>query len=202
MGNVAMRPPVRGARAPVGTLRICAWILGVTVASREVFADGKRFTPTAVTPDPPARGALHEPALRPSWDLDGIYLWLGPTGAASHVDGMWDSTIGASATVVRVREREPVGLVGGSFGASRWTERGGGRLWLDAVVGTRLGGRMAGVSAGPILEVSEMAHPRVGGSLGVWAFVGLTPFARVGAVEGMGVFAEVGVHFALPVLRH
>jgi len=136
----------------------------------------------------------------PSWNLDGLYLWLGPSGAASRIDAEWDSTIGADLGLVRVRERELLGAVGVSLGASRWTVRGGGRIWLDGLAGTRLG-RMVGVSAGPILELSELAHPRLGGSVGLWAFLGVTPFVRAGTVSQLGGFIEVGVHIALPVMR-
>jgi hypothetical protein len=139
--------------------------------------------------------------FRPSWDLDGTYLWLGPIGAASYVDAKWDSTFGGEAAAVIVHEREPLGLVGINLGASRWTERGGGRVWVDGLVGTQLIGRMMGASLGPILELSELAHPRLGASIGVWGFAGITPFARVGAVSNLGMFAELGVHIALPVLR-
>ena len=127
---------------------------------------------------------------RGSWDLDGTYLWLGPTGAASRIDAQWDSTFGAD-----------LALVGGNLGASRWTERGGGRVWVDGLLGTHLAGHMLGVSLGPIVELSELAHPRPGASIGVWGFAGITPFARLGAVADHGIFAEIGVHIALPVLR-
>jgi hypothetical protein len=136
----------------------------------------------------------------PSWDLDGLYLWLGPTIAAGRGGAEWDSTFGGDATVIRVREREHLGVLGLTFGASRWTVRGGGRVWLDGLVGTRLG-RMVGLSAGPVLELSELAHPRLGGSVGVWAFLGVTPFVRAGTVQQLGGFVEVGVHIALPVIR-
>lgn len=161
------------------------------------------FAPTRVDPDPPARRAppaVPATAPRPSWDLDGLYLWLGPTGAASRIEASWDSTIGADATVIYVRERAALGAIGATFGASRWTVRGGGRIWLDGLVGTRLG-RMVGLSAGPILELSELSHPRLGGSVGLWAFVGVTPFVRTGMVSELGSFVEVGIHIALPVLR-
>jgi hypothetical protein len=159
---------------------------------------------TAIPDPPPRRQAVPTlgPAnFAPSWDLDGLYVWLGPSGAASHVDATWDSTFGADAAVVVIREGSRLAAIGGSLGASRWTERRGGRIWLDAVVGTRVLGRMAGVSAGPILELSDLAHPRIGGSVGVWAFVGVTPFARVGTVRELGMFGEIGVHIALPVYR-
>lgn len=157
-----------------------------------------------ITPDAPARASrpvVPPPALAPTWDLDGTYLWLGPTGAASRIAARWDSTFGADAAVVRVREQAPVAVVGGSLGGSRWTVRGGGRLSLDGLVGTRLGGRMFGLSGGPIVELSDIAHPRLGASIGAWGFFGVTPFVRVGAVEQLGTFAEIGVHVALPVIR-
>jgi len=140
-------------------------------------------------------------SFAPSWDLDGTYLWLGPLGAASRIDAQWDSTFGADLALVVVRERSPLALVGGNLGASRWTERGGGRVWVDGLLGTHLLGHMLGVSLGPIVELSELQHPRPGASIGVWGFAGVTPFARLGAVADHGIFAEIGVHIALPVLR-
>lgn len=190
-----LRPPERGIRSPVGLLGILACFLAVTSARADPS--------TATVPDPPARArppAVGPGNFRASSDLDGVYLWLGPTGAASRIDGAWDSTFGGLAALVRIREGRSLGLVGAMVGGTLWTERGGGRIWLDAVAGTRLG-RMVGVSAGPILELSETTHPRVGGSIGLWGFVGVTPFARVGIVEDLGGFAEIGVHVALPVLR-
>jgi hypothetical protein len=161
------------------------------------------FTPTKVDPDPPARPAppsLPPAEMIPSSDLDGTYLWLGPSGAASRIDADWDSTVGADVTLIRVRERDALGVIGGTLGASRWTVRGGGRIWLDGLAGTRIG-RMVGVSAGPLVELSELAHPRLGGSFGLWAFVGVTPFVRAGMVSDLGGFVEIGVHIALPVIR-
>jgi hypothetical protein len=163
-------------------------------------AQSEGFVPTKIDPDPPTRG-VQEPVVHPpSWDLDGLYLWIGPLGAATRVESMWDSTIGADVSVVRVREGELLGTVGATLGGSRWTERGGGRIWLDAVVGTRLG-RMVGLTAGPILELDELSHPRWGASAGVWAFLGVTPFLRAGSVQNLGGFVEIGLHIALPVIR-
>lgn len=191
-----MGPNHRGIHPQVGTAAILSYLLSSTAA----LADG----PTSVAPDVPPRTttpAVANRPLPPSWDLDGLYLWLGPTGAASREGSQWDSTIGGDATVIRVREHEMLGAVGGTLGAARWTARGGGRIWLDALAGTPAWGRMFGASAGPFLELSDLHHPRLGGSVGVWAFFGVTPYARIGAVSGLGAFAEVGLHIALPVIR-
>lgn len=188
-----------GLISPVRILRICAVFL--TLLAHSAYADS--FAPTRVDPDPPPRRAspaVPAAAARPSWDLDGLYLWLGPSGAASRIEAEWDSTIGADATLIYVREREALGAIGATLGASRWTVRGGGRIWVDGLVGTRLG-RMVGLSAGPILELSELSHPRLGGSVGFWAFLGVTPFVRTGMVSELGSFVEIGVHIALPVIR-
>lgn len=158
-----------------------------------------------ITPDPPAPSKVRVSGpghFGPSWDLDGLYVWLGPTGTASHVDGNWDTTWGGALSVLRVREDAGLAIDGGSLGAARWTERDAGRIWADFVVGTEVGDHHAiGATLGPILELDAHVPPRLGGSVGIWGFAGVTPFARVGWVDGLGTFAEVGLHIALPVYR-
>ena len=205
--NVAVKPVHWGAypqasegqrrrsALPWASCNIACLIAVVRVAAADPAA-------TTLDPPPPAHPVTVPPAtFTPSWDLDGTYLWLGPVGAASHIDARWDSTFGGEAAVVVVHERAPLALVGANLGASRWTGRGGGRVWVDGLVGTHLLGRMTGISLGPIAELSEVAHPRPGASIGIWCFAGITPFARVGVVSNLGMFAEVGIHIALPVLR-
>src|SRR5262249_15351027 len=68
---------------------------------------------TATVPDAPARPqpvVVAPSHAKPSWDLDGTYLWLGPIGAASYLDAKWDSTFGGEAAIVVIRERAPIGL--------------------------------------------------------------------------------------------
>jgi hypothetical protein len=191
---------VHWGNGPQFTRRLLQAIAGVLFVMRAAAADPV----PATAPDAPARPQLvvvPPAAFAPSWNLDGTYLWLGPIGAASRIDARWDSTFGGEAAIVAVHERAAVGLYGVDLGGSRWTERGGGRLWIDGVLGTQVLGRMMGASIGSILELSALAHPKPGASIGVWAFFGVTPFARVGAVSDLGMFAEVGVHIALPVVR-
>lgn len=168
-----------------------------TAAAEPVASDSAAAAPTTAT----APNALAPPVLPPSWDLDGTYLWLGPIGAAGYLDATWDSTFGGELAIVRVRERSAVGVIGANLGASRWTAREGGRVWLDGVIGTRVLGKMMGASIGPMIELSELRPTKLGGSIGVWVFAGITPFVRAGAVSDLGVFADLGIHIALPVLR-
>jgi len=197
--NVELKPPHWGIRPRVRprsrALLVACWGCITSVAGAD---------PIAVVPDPPARSqpiAVPPATFRPSWDLDGHYLWLGPVGAASYVETRWDSTFGAEATLVSVHEGAALGLAGVTLGASRWTRRGGGRIWLDGLIGTRVWGRMLGASLGPILELSELERPKLGASIGVWGYAGIAPFMRIGAVSDLGMFAELGVHIALPVLH-
>ena len=207
--NVAVKPIHWGLHPQVTQRLLWRVVLGniacavaLLVAARTAAADpaapSTQSTPPSAPPPPVTVPTAH---FTPSWDLDGTYLWLGPLGAASHVDAQWDSTFGADLAIVVVRERAPIGLVGIDLGASRWTERGGGRVWVDGLLGTHLLDRMMGISLGPIAELSDLAHPRLGASFGVWGFAGITPFARLGAVAELGMFAEIGIHIALPVLR-
>jgi hypothetical protein len=185
-----------GNRSQAGV--VLAVLSGVCLTSL-VSAD-----PVRIVPDAPARSgpAVVPPAtFRPTWDLDGLYLWLGPVGAASYIDARWDSTFGAEAALVTVHEGAALGLYGADLGASRWTARGGGRIWLDGLVGTRWSGHMVGVSLGPMVELSALERPKLGASIGVWGYAGIAPFVRLGGVSDLGMFAELGVHIALPVLH-
>jgi hypothetical protein len=190
-------PQVVGRRLVSAIPRVLlVMVLVIHTAAADPLAPIAPDAPTAPHPVVVPRASF-----RPSWDLDGSYLWLGAIGAASRIEARWDSTFGGEAAFVVVHERAPIGLLGIDLGASRWTEREGGRVWADGMAGTRLAGRMVGASLGPLVELSELAHPRLGASIGMWAFVGITPFARVGLVSGLGGFAELGIHIALPVLR-
>ena len=139
---------------------------------------------------------------RSTADLDGVQLWIGPSGAASHTERGWDSLWGGSVAVLRVREARALAVTGVWLGAAHYASGDRGRIWLDGVVGTRrLGGWLLGVSAGPSLDLADDHHPRPGGSIAVWGFAGVVPMVRVGAVAEAGVVVELGVSLALPALR-
>ena len=199
--NVDPRTIVRSLLTPG---RVVLVAIGLFVgAGRAARADN--YVPTQTDPDAPARTSQPSvpPAhFRPTWDLDGLYLWLGPSGAGGYLDKQWDSTFGGDFSLIRVREHDLLGAIGADLGASRWTTRDAGLVWVDGLVGTRVLGHMVGASLGPLVELSSIEHPRGGVSAGLWAFVGVTPYVRAGVVDGSGSFVEVGVHIALPIWRH
>lgn len=147
-----------------------------------------------------AAPAVAEP--RSTADLDGIQLWIGPSGAASRTDRGWDSLWGGSVAVLRVREARTLAVSGAWFGAAHYAGGDRGRMWLDAVAGTRrLGGWLVGISAGPTLDVADDHHPRPGASIALWGFVGVVPVVRIGTVAEAGLVVDLGVSLALPAIR-
>ena len=134
-------------------------------------------------------------------DLDGGYVWLGITGAATKDEAGWDSVFGLEAAVVRVRERSRLGVLGLGLGGARLAETERWRLALDGLIGTRIGRAMVGLSVGPILDLDRRAHPELGATVMAWAFVGITPYARVGLLGDGTRFVDVGVQLSLPIAR-
>lgn len=191
---------MRGTKGADGRPRWGVVFPVILLCNHAVIADPT----TVVIPDPEPRSnpgvvpATHPPD---SDDLDGTYVWLGPSAAGGYTDGSWDSLLGGELAIVRVREHADLGAIGASLGGAKWTVRDGGRAWLDGLVGTELLGHMVGASAGPLVEFAEFRHPRFGGSVGVWGFAGIAPYGRVGYVDGVGAFVELGIQFALPVFR-
>lgn len=184
-------------RAPRGALP--STLSAREAAPRPSSADaGSAWLPTTGVPS----GASPDAPLSASADLDGLHLWLGPWGARTEAPTGVDSCVGLEAALTRIRERETLGAVGAVLGAARYGASDAGRLTASALVGTRRGtGWMIGASAGAIVELSPLSRPRLGANAGLWIFAGVTPFVRLATVEGRGVFGELGVSIALPVLR-
>ena len=149
--------------------------------------------------------ALGTPATaepRSTADLDGVQLWIGPSGAASRTERGWDSLWGGSVAVLRVREARTLAVTGAWLGAAHYAGGERGRIWLDGVVGTRrLGGWLVGLSAGPSLDLGADHHPRPGGSIALWGFAGVVPVVRIGTVAEAGLVVELGASLSLPALR-
>ncbi len=76
------------------------------------------------------------------------------------------------------------------------------RVALAEFVGTRrLGGVLAGLTTGPVIELGNQERPRLGGTASLWVFAGIVPYVRVGILDEAGTYAEVGFALELPVWR-
>lgn len=141
-------------------------------------------------------------ALRSTADLDGGYVWLGATGAATRDDGGWDSVFGLEAAVLRVREHARLGVVGLGLAGARIATAERWRVSLDAIAGTRVVHRaMVGLSIGPTVDLAEVAHPVYGASAMAWVFVGITPYVRVGVRDDGSTYVDLGAQLTLPIAR-
>src|SRR5436853_1479684 len=95
-------------------------------------------------------------ALRSSADLDGGYVWLGATGAATRDDGTWDSVFGLETAVLRVHEHARLGVVGLGLAGARIASAERWRVSVDAIAGTRVAHRaMGGLSIGPTVDLAH-----------------------------------------------
>ncbi len=150
--------------------------------------------PALADPDAPVLGAQAE--------LDGTYVHLGPTVAAVRRAGDWDSVIGGALSVLRVREHDVLAVIGGRVAAARWTS-GGGRVAAEgtAALGADVTGVLLGVTGGPMVDLADLHHPRIGASAAIWCYAGVVPYLRVGVIEASGGFVEAGIEIPLPVWR-
>ncbi len=60
---------------------------------------------------------------------------------------------------------------------------------------------MVGATAGPVIELAELARPKVGGVVGAWVALGVVPYARVALLADGTTSAELGLELALPLRR-
>lgn len=156
----------------------------------------------------PVQGGDNEPppqtprSLPSTADLDGDKLFLGPAGGALSIEGAWDSAVGGELAWMRIRERRSLAAIGAGLGYAKYAVRDGGRLWIEAIAGTRrLGGWLVGVSAGPAVELGSVQHPRPGATASVWMFAGVIPYVRGGLLDEAGGYVEIGLALELPVWR-
>lgn len=134
--------------------------------------------------------------------LDGTYVALGPAGGATFQGGEWDSIFGGELVLARVDEGRALSAFGVALGGGRFGVGGRGRLWADVLVATnRLPFVTLGLAGGVIAEVGEVGHNRWGGAGTLFAYAGVMPYVRVGAVARSGRFVELGLRIPLPALR-
>ena len=101
-----------------------------------------------------------------------------------------------------MREGSALAAWAAGIGVLAFSERDGGRAFAEAAVGTRwLTGILVGVSGGPVVQFDEFRSPRAGGEVSLWAYAGVVPYFRVGAVEKSGVFLDLGLRIPLPAAR-
>jgi hypothetical protein len=140
--------------------------------------------------------------LRPTSDLDGNYVEIGPLGTLVHVADEWDGGFGGEIAVLRVREHAPLSAIGLGLGAMRFAKADNGRLWADVMVANRpLLGTLVGVSGGVALEIDDVVPPRWGAQGTLWIFAGIVPYLRIGSIQKTGIFIDLGIKVALPAFR-
>jgi hypothetical protein len=147
--------------------------------------------------------ALFLAGATPAWaaePLDGTYLTIGPVGAAARVGAAWVSAVGLELSVVNVSERRLPVALGGTVGGVSYAGRAGGRFWIEGELA--LGGPLPlGLGVGPAVEVDRVRPFRPGGQATIWIFVGIVPYARVGALRDTGLFFEAGAMLKIPARR-
>ncbi len=149
-----------------------------------------------------ATRAGHADELLPSWDLDGVWITLGPVGSATRIEGEWTTGAGGELSVAWLREREIPALLGVTLGGIGYTERDGGRLWLEAEVALKEPLPIpVGLAVGSAAEVDRVDPPRFGAQATFWIFTGIVPYVRAGTVALAGDFVELGVMIKLPAIR-
>ena len=152
----------------------------------------------------PARADTAPPAedLAQSAELDGVYLALGPRGAAVRSEGGWDAAFGAELSIYRYRDDARLSILGISGGVLQLSELDGGHALAELGAGTRVAGEFRlGAALGITARLSPIRHPRWGAHATVWGFAGAIPYARAGILQDTGMFMDFGVRIALPALR-
>jgi hypothetical protein len=145
---------------------------------------------------PVAAGELRETTI------DGLYVTAGPLAAGTRIGGEWTSGVGLELSIVGVREHALPAAWGVCGGWHSYTERAGGRIWLEAEVAVKRPLPFAvGLGIGPALEVDRIRPARPGAQATLWIFAGIVPYVRVGALRESGGFVELGVMAKLPFPR-
>jgi hypothetical protein len=136
-------------------------------------------------------------------DLDGIHLTIGPTISAVHIGEEWTPAAGLEVSVISVQEDCRPAAFGFAFGGLSYTDRDGGRLWLEAEAAVKRPLPVAlGFGLGAAAEVDPVRDARFGVQGTLWVFAGVIPYLRAGTLDLEGRFVEAGVMLKIPVLRY
>lgn len=201
--EVAAGPDHDGSRSPARRTESSLTAESVGTVAVAGPAAGLAAGPAAATSAPnEARGDAAPASVPAVTSLDGRIVWLSPQVAWTQRDAGGDSLVGLELALTWVRERHALALWGLTAGAARYAKGDAGRIWLSLAAASRRPlGVLAGVAAGPVLELSAQAHPRAGLAASVWLFAGVVPFVRMAAVADRGLSAEIGLQIALPIRR-
>jgi hypothetical protein len=125
---------------------------------------------------------------------------VGPQASAIRLEGGWDVGAGGLA-LAGWRGPGRIALLAAGTSGLFVSQRGGGRLAGELVVGIRAGGALAGLAVGPLVELDRVRPPRAGAQATAWLSAGVAPFVRLAGVRDTGSSVEIGVAVALPTLR-
>ena len=132
--------------------------------------------------------------------LDGLHVTLGPAVAVVRSGDSFSTATGAEISLINVAERRLPGALGIAVGGLGFTDRAGGRLWLEGEFAITNPLPVAiGLGLGTTVEVDRVRPPRFGLQSTLWFFLGVIPYLRVGAVAETGIFWEVGAMVKLPI---
>ena len=141
--------------------------------------------------------------LRSVKDLDGIHVTLGPVASMVHIEDDWTPAAGAELSLVYVQERCRPAALGFAFGGLSYSDRDGGRLWLEAELAVNDPLPVAiGLGLGATAEVDPVQDARLGLQATLWVFAGVIPYLRAGSLDREGEFVEAGVMLKIPALRY
>lgn len=147
-------------------------------------------------------GATNAESSPPEGTLDGLYLSVGPAAAYSWVEGQTTTATGLELSIARVRERKLPAAVGLSVGGLGYTDRDGGRVWMEGEVAIRAPWPFAmGLGLGMTSEIDPVRPPRFGAQGTLWIFAGVLPYLRLGVFAEAGRFVETGVILRIPTFR-
>jgi hypothetical protein len=132
-------------------------------------------------------------------DLDGTYVTAGPVAAAQASQNNWNSAVGAELSLVHLREGAWPALFGIALGGVVFDSEPGLRTWIEAEAAIDRLPVKLGISAGFAAKWDRVDPPHLGAQATLWAFAGVVPYVRIGALDGLGSYFEVGLMIKVPV---